>query len=45
MTLVSVPVQQSQQSKPHLNIADMIKNFDKNRKGSGDVLNFPERPL
>jgi hypothetical protein len=31
MTVITAPIQQTQ-PKPKINIADMIKNFDKNRK-------------
>ncbi len=44
MTLLPVPFQQPQmqQPKPQVNIADMIKNFDKNKKERFD---FQQRPV
>lgn len=40
MATVQAPVQQP---KPQMNIANMIKNFDKNRKD--DAFSIPERPM
>lgn len=46
MTLVPLAYQQQQQQpKPQVNIADMIKNFDKNRKQSGDQYMFKEKGI